>query len=244
MLTGAPPFDADSPGILMRMHVLADVPPLPDSVHPGVAAVIAKLLEKSPGDRPTSAREVIDLLVAAEVKASTPAPPPVVVAPPPPVPPPPPAYASGPEYASPSAYAPTPLPAHAPTAARVVVTQAHRSTPAIPTPPMRLPDPHVPRGDRPSTVLALVAALLVVGLLVGLVLTLSSSEEPSESEPAPPPLPAAMMPAAAPGSPPAVVGDDEVPREREASDTRSRVPPGHRKHKKKKHEGKGKRGRD
>ena len=31
MLTGAPPFDADQAGMLMRMHVLADVPPLPDT---------------------------------------------------------------------------------------------------------------------------------------------------------------------------------------------------------------------
>ena len=249
MLTGAPPFDADSPGILMRMHVLADVPPLPDSVSVGVAAVIAKLLEKSPSDRPTSAREVIDGLVAATVHASTPVAAPIVEpsepAPPPVAPPPPPAYASGPQYPSPSVYAPTPLPVHAPTAARVVVAQTHRSAPVMHAPPLQLPDPHVPRRDRPSVVLALLAAILVVGLLVGLVLTLSSSpSEPTEGEPAPPPLPAAILPAAVPGSAPAVVGDDLVPREREASDTRSPVPPGHRKHKKKKHEGKGKHGRD
>ncbi len=259
MLTGAAPFEADSPGILMRMHVLADVPPLPDTVPPAVAAVIAKLMEKSPGDRPAGAREVIDMLVAATVQASAPAPPappalalaPTIAAPPPSAPPPP---TNTSAYAP--AYAPTPVPVHVPTPTpapeRVVVAHAHRSVGGVPlstAPPLRLPDPHVPRRDRPSTVLALVAAILVVGLLVGLVLTLSSSDEPGdvEGERAPPPLPAAMVPAAVPGSPPAVLGDDEVPREREASDTRSRVPPGHRKpkKKKKKHEdGKGKHGRD
>jgi eukaryotic-like serine/threonine-protein kinase len=62
MLAGAPPFDADSAGMLMRMHVIADPPPLPESVPEEVRAVVARLLEKSPDDRFASARAVIDAL--------------------------------------------------------------------------------------------------------------------------------------------------------------------------------------
>jgi serine/threonine protein kinase len=156
MLTGAPPFDADSPGILMRMHVLADVPPLPDSVPAGVAAVIAKLLEKSPSDRPTSAREVIDRLVAATVHATPSAPPPVAA--PPPI-----------EVAPAAAFVPAPPVA--------------RSIPIPLSPPLDLPDPYIPGSrDRPSVVAALIAALFVVALLVGLVLALFRYQHPEESE--------------------------------------------------------------
>jgi serine/threonine protein kinase len=65
MLTGAPPFEADQAGMLMRMHVLADVPPLPETVPPSVRAVVARLLEKSPNDRFASAHAVIDALESA-----------------------------------------------------------------------------------------------------------------------------------------------------------------------------------
>jgi serine/threonine protein kinase len=75
MLTGAPPFDADQAGMLMRMHVLSDVPPLPESVPSDVRAVVLRLLEKTPTDRFASAREVLDALAAASlVPAPRPAP--------------------------------------------------------------------------------------------------------------------------------------------------------------------------
>lgn len=64
MIAGAPPFDADEAGILLRMHLIADPPPLPESVPAHLRAVVARLLEKSPGDRFASAREVRDALEA------------------------------------------------------------------------------------------------------------------------------------------------------------------------------------
>ena len=131
MLTGAPPFDADQAGMLMRMHVLSDVPPLPESVPADVRAIVLRLLEKSPSDRFASAREVIDALTAARLVT---APPPVR----------------------------RPTPAAAPI------------TPAM-GPPLRLPDPYVPRTrNRPSALAAFVAALFVVALLVGLVFALAT----------------------------------------------------------------------
>jgi serine/threonine protein kinase len=65
LLTGAPPFEADEPGILLRMHILADPPPLPDTVPRAVVAVVAKLLAKDPGDRYPDAREARRALAAA-----------------------------------------------------------------------------------------------------------------------------------------------------------------------------------
>jgi eukaryotic-like serine/threonine-protein kinase len=65
LLTGVPPFDADEPGILLRMHILADPPPLPDTVPPSVTAVVQKLLSKEPADRYADAREARRALAAA-----------------------------------------------------------------------------------------------------------------------------------------------------------------------------------
>ena len=67
LLAGTPPFDADEPGILLRMHLVADPPTLPDDVPAPVRDVVAKLLAKSPKDRPASAREARELLEAALV---------------------------------------------------------------------------------------------------------------------------------------------------------------------------------
>jgi serine/threonine protein kinase len=136
MLTGAPPFDADQAGILMRMHVLADVPPLPVSVPPAIAAVVTRLLAKSPAERFASARDVIDALEAA------------------------------------MRVRPEPPRAVAPPAPRVAV-----ASPMPPAgPPLRLPDPYIPRSrrERPSAFAALVAAAIVVALIVSLFLTLSA----------------------------------------------------------------------
>ena len=59
MLAGKPPFAADEASILLRMHILAPPPALPDSVPAPLTAVVFKLLEKSRNDRYASAREVI-----------------------------------------------------------------------------------------------------------------------------------------------------------------------------------------
>ena len=65
MLTGKPPFDGDEPTIILRMHMLADPPPLPEGVPAAVGVVIAKMLAKSPGERYASAREARAELEAA-----------------------------------------------------------------------------------------------------------------------------------------------------------------------------------
>jgi hypothetical protein len=74
LLTGVPPFTADEPAMLMRMHILTDPPPLPDMVPGPLAAVIGKLLGKEPHERYATAREARRALVAAAAgeAASTP----------------------------------------------------------------------------------------------------------------------------------------------------------------------------
>jgi hypothetical protein len=62
MLAGHAPFAAEEASILLRMHILAPPPALPPSVPAPLAAIVAKLLEKSRNDRYASAREVIDAL--------------------------------------------------------------------------------------------------------------------------------------------------------------------------------------
>jgi hypothetical protein len=65
LLTGVPPFTADEPAMLMRMHILTDPPPLPDTVPGPLADVVVKLLGKEPPERYASAREARHALVAA-----------------------------------------------------------------------------------------------------------------------------------------------------------------------------------
>lgn len=86
LLAGTPPFDADEPGILLRMHLIADPPALPDDVPAALRDAVAKLLAKSPGDRPASAREARELLARALTRP--PAPPPMIESAPPPTTPP------------------------------------------------------------------------------------------------------------------------------------------------------------
>jgi serine/threonine protein kinase len=69
MLAGAPPFDADQAGMLMRMHMIADPPPLPEWVPAPVQAVVSRLLEKRADDRFPTARAVIDALTGGSVHA-------------------------------------------------------------------------------------------------------------------------------------------------------------------------------
>ncbi len=64
-LTGVPPFTAPSP-IVMIGRVLTAVPASPATINtevpPAFAALVLRLLAKEPGDRPSSARELLELL--------------------------------------------------------------------------------------------------------------------------------------------------------------------------------------
>ncbi|NUP51503.1 MAG: protein kinase [Catenulispora sp.] len=59
-LTGAPPFDGDSPLGIMMKHLQEPVPPLPDTVSPAVRALVLRALAKDPGERFGSAREMAE----------------------------------------------------------------------------------------------------------------------------------------------------------------------------------------
>jgi hypothetical protein len=65
MLAGAPPFRADQPGIVLRQHMLAEPPPLPDTIPTPVREVVAKLLAKAAADRYATARDARDALQEA-----------------------------------------------------------------------------------------------------------------------------------------------------------------------------------
>jgi hypothetical protein len=62
MLCGRPPFVATDVASIMRMHVLVPPPALPPGVPNALAAVVMKLLAKSPADRFASAEETIAAL--------------------------------------------------------------------------------------------------------------------------------------------------------------------------------------
>lgn len=67
LLTGAPPFTDASPFMLYHRHANEPVPPLADrrpDVPDGLRALVERLLEKKPEDRPASAAEVAALLAA------------------------------------------------------------------------------------------------------------------------------------------------------------------------------------
>lgn len=63
MLAGRRPFESDDAGGLLRMHVNAPVPPLPE-VAPAVEAVLLEALAKDPSQRPSAARFAEDLGLA------------------------------------------------------------------------------------------------------------------------------------------------------------------------------------
>ena len=79
MLTGAPPFDGDSPVTILESHVNAPVPPMPSEVPPMVQALVLKCLEKLRVDRPRTVREFRVSLreAAAEIDWQGPALPPL-----------------------------------------------------------------------------------------------------------------------------------------------------------------------
>lgn len=51
MLTGKPPFDADTPHSLMYKHLNDPPPPLPSNIPDGIEGVVQKALAKKPADR-------------------------------------------------------------------------------------------------------------------------------------------------------------------------------------------------
>ncbi|WP_018654315.1 serine/threonine-protein kinase [Actinomadura flavalba] len=57
-LTGAPPFDGDTPVTIAHAHVRLAPPELPGRVPPDVRDLVAELLAKDPADRPAGAAEV------------------------------------------------------------------------------------------------------------------------------------------------------------------------------------------
>ncbi len=61
-VVGKRPFTAATPVDIAIAQVNEEVPPLPDSVSPGLAALIMDLLEKSPRKRPKSAAELEEIL--------------------------------------------------------------------------------------------------------------------------------------------------------------------------------------
>jgi serine/threonine-protein kinase len=59
MLTGKIPFDADDVVVLITRHVTQPPPPLPSSIPGAVQRLVSDLLEKSPGERPQTAAELV-----------------------------------------------------------------------------------------------------------------------------------------------------------------------------------------
>ncbi len=66
MLAGHPPFEAESPRILLDRLCTAPTPELPEHARRGlprgITSLLARLLEKRPDDRPASADEVVEVL--------------------------------------------------------------------------------------------------------------------------------------------------------------------------------------
>jgi serine/threonine-protein kinase len=77
MLAGDPPFQSPSPRELLNLQCTAPAPALDQDVRKnlprGVEDLLFAMLEKSAGDRPESAREVIDKLSMFRTSASAPA---------------------------------------------------------------------------------------------------------------------------------------------------------------------------
>jgi len=59
MLSGQVPFTADEVGRVLAMHLTQPVPPLPEDVHPKLAAFVMELLVKHPDERLQTSEEAI-----------------------------------------------------------------------------------------------------------------------------------------------------------------------------------------
>ncbi|MFO0574103.1 MAG: serine/threonine-protein kinase [Polyangia bacterium] len=61
LLAGKPPFEGNSMGAIMRMHIVVPPPPLPPSVPPEVRALVESMLQKLASDRPAMSAVVVRL---------------------------------------------------------------------------------------------------------------------------------------------------------------------------------------
>jgi tRNA A-37 threonylcarbamoyl transferase component Bud32 len=86
LLAGRPPFQSESPRILLEKLCAEPVPPLPNEVRsglpPGLEQLLVLLLEKHPSRRPPSAAEVLARLDGLRLALAAPAGPPVPIQPP------------------------------------------------------------------------------------------------------------------------------------------------------------------
>ena len=62
MLMGYPPYRADAPDLLLKEHIEAPVPPLPEAIPEELRILVTVMLAKKPGLRPRSADEVLAAL--------------------------------------------------------------------------------------------------------------------------------------------------------------------------------------
>jgi eukaryotic-like serine/threonine-protein kinase len=62
MIAGRQPFQAELPSQVLARQLVEPPPPLPTSTPAGLAALVMDLLAKTPGDRPASARAVLERL--------------------------------------------------------------------------------------------------------------------------------------------------------------------------------------
>jgi eukaryotic-like serine/threonine-protein kinase len=62
MIAGRPPFEGELPAQVLARQLTETPPPLPGGTPEALAALVADLLQKSPADRPASAREVLERL--------------------------------------------------------------------------------------------------------------------------------------------------------------------------------------
>jgi hypothetical protein len=58
LATGAPPYSGATPFAVLEAHRSAEIPALPDGYSRGLSKLVARLLAKTPGDRPQSASAV------------------------------------------------------------------------------------------------------------------------------------------------------------------------------------------
>ncbi|MDX2009496.1 MAG: serine/threonine-protein kinase [Myxococcaceae bacterium] len=67
LLTGRPPFVAETAALVMSAHISTPPPPLPSEVPKTLRALVTRMLAKRPGERPSSMGEVLEALRGDEV---------------------------------------------------------------------------------------------------------------------------------------------------------------------------------